>query len=138
MIKNIWSQLSKIETYITDLNISVPIYVWKPPNKEWNYIWFWLVDNSEWITTDRMWQRVLTKQAVLQFTFVWENETVDQTLYELLDELSNKILLSSKKDLWDFIITSIIESSQSGVIRAEKERPYIVGNYIFNYKYYYE
>ena len=138
MIKNIWSQLSKIETYITDLSISVPIYVWKPPNKEWNYIRFWLVDNSEWITTDRVGQRVLTKQAVLQFTFVWENETVDQTLYELLDELSNKILLSSKKDLWDFIITSIIESSQSGVIRAEKERPYIVGNYIFNYKYYYE
>ena len=138
MIKNIWSQLSKIETYITDLSISVPIYVWKPPNKEWNYIWFWLVDNSEWITTDRMWQRVLTKQAVLQFTFVWENETVDQTLYELLDELSNKILLSSKKDLWDFIITSIVESSQSGVIRVEKERPYVVWNYIFNYKYYYE
>lgn len=138
MIKNIWSHIWNIEQHISWLFTTVPVYAWKPVNKSGLYVWFGLIDNSEWIQTDYMGKTTLTKEAILQFSITGDMDTPDQELYEILDQLSNSIVTSGNISLDWFIIHSIQELWQSGVIREQKNRPHIVWNYIFKYKYYYE
>ena len=145
MIKNIWSQLDKIVNYLNTKSSLTTlftgwIYAWRPIVKPttWMYLYFMLENNSPKISSDNYW--VHSKNALFDFYIIWNNKSKpDVELYQALDTLSNEIrtFWKDKIDLNWFIINSIEEWNQSGVLRDKNENPYIICQFDIIYKYLY-
>lgn len=143
MIKNIWSQIDKIQAYIAWISAVLEvfagwIFAWKPiiEPKNGKYLWFELINNSPKISNDTTGTTI--KSALFHFYIVWNNKSVpDVELYEAIDILSNSILTAEKDKiiLEDFEIWNISEWNQSWVVKDTNENPYIVAQYTIIYKY---
>ena len=141
MIKNIGSQLDKIQEYfewIPALDI-FEIYAGKPITQpDRLYLYFTLANNSIKIQDDSSW--AIYKEALFDFVIVWNKKDIpDVELYEALDLLSTNITTfgKTKIELTDFEIFSIQEWAQSGVLRDVNDTPYLIAQYNFIYKYLY-
>ena len=143
MIKNIWSQLDKIQAYLTWIPeieevFTGWIFAWKPviPPTSGKYLWFELINNSPKISNDTTWTTI--KSALFHFYIVWNNKsTPDVELYEAIDILSNSVLTAEKDKiiLENFEIWNISEWNQSWVVKDTNENPYIMAQYTMIYKY---
>lgn len=141
MIKNIGSQLDKIQEYFESIPaLSIfEIYAGKPITQpDWLYLYFSLANNSAKVWDDSKW--TLYKEALFDFVIVWNEKNLpDVELYEALDTLSNSIrtFWKEKIDLTDFTIFSIEEWNQSWILRDTNDTPYLIAQYNFIYKYLY-
>lgn len=142
MIANIWAYWDLLQQYISSLNPWFDVFHGKPIAvvNDTN-CYFHLVSNSEKLWDDSTWTNL--KEAVFDFIIIsWNKATPDVVIYEMLDTLSNLIIT----DAWErvtlptsnFIIYSIKEWQQSGVLHDVNENPYLMTQYRFIYKYRYD
>lgn len=137
IIANIWAYFDLIKTHIDGLSVGFPIYAWKPL---WEVTWvnwyFYLIQNQPAVEDDST--GVLEKEAIIEFVIIsGDKATPDVVLYEDLDALSNLIVTEAGDKIelpWGFIIYSIQEMWQSGILSDTKERSYVAAQYIFRYK----
>ena len=139
-IENIWSYMDLIQDHIASFWLSFPIYSWKPIKvPSWVYWYFRLENNSVSVADDSI--GTLQKEATFDFVISsWNKSTPDSDMYENINTLSNVLVIESGDRItlpWGFVIYSIQEWSQSGVLRDISENPYIIWQYIFRYKYRY-
>ena len=145
MIINIGSKGDKIITYLKNITVVNQmftwwIFFWKPviEPKNWPYLYINLENNGVKINSDN--KGVRAKVALFDFVIVGNDKTIpDVEMYEMLDLLSNNIRTFNKTsiDLDGFKILNIEEWQQSGVLRTEKENPFIVAQYNIIYQYLY-
>lgn len=140
-IENIGAYMDLIQAHIAWLWMSFNVWSWKPITiPSWVYWYFRLENNSEKIWDDSTWTNM--KEATFDFIIAsWDKSTPDSDMYELLNELSNAIVIQAGNRIvlpgW-FIIYSIQEGSQSWVLRDVNENPYLIWQYKFIYQYRYE
>ena len=144
-VKNIWSQFDKIVEYLLTLpNIATTftwgIYTWKPiiQPKKWKYMYLQMYSNYPETANDTNW--VYAKSSFINFYIVGNDKnTPDAELYDCLDVLCNAINDINQESIelnW-FTIYSIRESSQYWVLKETAQNPYIVAQFTFIYKYFY-
>jgi hypothetical protein len=144
-IINIGSRLDLVQSYISGLTgISTTFaggfFSGKPiVEPAWLYAYFTLDRNAPKISSDV--NGIIRKEATLTFAIVeGQIDSPDVVLYEALDTLSNQLCTECNDSVinlsW-FYIYSIEEGNQSGVIRWENHRAYIVADYTLIYKYRY-
>lgn len=140
-IENIGAYMDLIQAHIETLWLTFPIYSWKPVIvPTWVYWYFRLENNSEKVWDDSI--GTIQKEATFDFIIAsWDKSTPDSDMYEHLNSLSNLLVIQAGNRItlpgW-FIIYSIQEWAQSGVLRDVNENPYLIGQYRFIYQYRYD
>lgn len=140
-IENIGAYMDLIQAHVASLWLSFTVYSWKPvtvPSGIYGY--FRLENNSTKVADDSTGTH--QKEATFDFVISSGNKsTPDSDMYENLNELSNAIVTEAGTRItlpgW-FIIYSIQEAAQSGVLRDTAENPYLIWQYIFRYQYRYD
>lgn len=140
MIKNIWANLDKILQYLEEHYTDVEIFVWKPIfEKEWKYIYFEVMNNNTLIENDNWWK--IRKRGNLLFYFIWEKNTPDVEMYEMLDKFTNSVLTYNNL-YWPIVIDwfefyNFFDNNQTWIMIGEKDRKIITAIFSVDYKYKY-
>lgn len=146
-IINIWTVFESLQKQLSENLVLNSLFVWwiyagKPIHTvNWLSLYFWLTTNNTYIETDRNWQRILMKKAIMEFVVVWnKKDTPDVELFEAFDVLVNEIVdkqfILANKDLELVEVLNISELNQTWVVFDTNENPLIIWQFEFIYKNY--
>jgi hypothetical protein len=137
MIINFGTQLGAFYTWIASKGLTYPIYSGKPIVEDASiYGFFQLVGNTPINQDDNKLYQI--KKATLDFAIVASDKNVsDKALYDRLDSLSNAIVsqgMQAGETIGGVYVYSIEEGNQSGIIRDDKQNPYILAEFYIVYR----
>lgn len=146
-IINIWTVFDNLQKQLSENTVLDNLFVWwiysgKPIHTvNWLALYFGLTTNNTYIETDRNWQRILMKKAIMEFVVVWNKKNIpDVEMFEAFDVLVNEIVdkqfILANKDLELVEVLNISELNQTWVVYDTNENPIIVWQFEFIYKNY--